>query len=156
MTPEDLTAIGITNPHHREVIKAHIEELQVNDSLPHYVPVSFLLLSLLSYIIIDCYQGSLEEWLRLLRLEEYLIPLQKEGFQTVRDTTKLNEEDLEDIGIVKLGHQKKILLAIKRVKDIISGKVVVPCVNFCCQPQMQPSIAIGPIYAQSQVFLFIN
>ena len=41
MTPEDLTAIGITNPHHREVIKAHIEELQVNDSLPHYVPVSF-------------------------------------------------------------------------------------------------------------------
>lgn len=40
MTPEDLTAIGITNPHHREVIKAHIEELQVNDSLPHFVPVS--------------------------------------------------------------------------------------------------------------------
>lgn len=40
MTPEDLTAIGITNPHHREVIKAHIDELQVNDSLPHYVPVS--------------------------------------------------------------------------------------------------------------------
>lgn len=39
MTPEDLTAIGITNPHHREVIKAHIDELQVNDSLPHYVPV---------------------------------------------------------------------------------------------------------------------
>lgn len=29
---------------------------------------------------------------------------------------------MEDIGIVKLGHQKKILLAIKRVKDIISGK----------------------------------
>lgn len=40
MTPEDLTAIGITNPHHREVIKAHIDELQVNDSLPHYVPVN--------------------------------------------------------------------------------------------------------------------
>jgi hypothetical protein len=39
-TPEDLTAIGITNPHHREIIKAHIDELQVNDSLPHYVPVS--------------------------------------------------------------------------------------------------------------------
>jgi CASK-interacting protein len=39
MTPENLVAIGITNPHHREVIKAHIDELQVNDSLPHYVPV---------------------------------------------------------------------------------------------------------------------
>lgn len=40
MTPEDLTAIGITNPHHREVIKAHIDELQINDNLPHFVPVS--------------------------------------------------------------------------------------------------------------------
>lgn len=40
MTPEDLTAIGITNPHHREIIKAHIDELQINDNLPHFVPVS--------------------------------------------------------------------------------------------------------------------
>jgi len=40
----------------------------------------------------------------------------------VRDVTQVTWEDLEDIGIVKLGHQKKILLAIKRVKDIISGK----------------------------------
>lgn len=126
MTPEDLTAIGITNPHHREIIKAHIDDLQVNDSLPHYVP------------------GSIDEWLRLLRLDEYIQPLQNEGFQSVRDMTKLNEEDLEDIGIVKLGHQKKILLAIKRVKDIINGKVVVPCVNYCCQP----TIASGPMYSQ--------
>jgi CASK-interacting protein len=130
MTPEDLTAIGITNPHHREIIKAHIDDLQVNDSLPHYVP------------------GSIDEWLRLLRLDEYIQPLQNEGFQSVRDMTKLNEEDLEDIGIVKLGHQKKILLAIKRVKDILNGKVVVPCVNYCCQP----TIANGPIYAQVLYF----
>jgi CASK-interacting protein len=40
MTPEELIGIGIVNPHHREVIKAHIDELQVSDSLPHYVPVS--------------------------------------------------------------------------------------------------------------------
>lgn len=42
------------------------------------------------------------------------------------DVTTLTWEDLEDIGIIKLGHQKKILLAIKRVKDIISGKVASP------------------------------
>lgn len=132
MTPEDLTAIGITNPYHREVIKAHIDELQVNDSLPHYVP------------------GSIDEWLRLLRLEEYITPLQNEGFQSVRDMTKLNEEDLEDIGIVKLGHQKKILLAIKRVKDILSGKIVVPCINFCCQPSSMGIQPNGPIYSQPQ------
>jgi CASK-interacting protein len=125
MTPEDLTAIGITNPHHREIIKAHIDDLQVNDNLPHYVP------------------GSIDEWLRLLRLDEYIAPLQSEGFQCVRDMTKLNEEDLEDIGIVKLGHQKKILLAIKRVKDIINGKNVVPSVNYC-----QPSLIHGSLYSQ--------
>lgn len=104
MTPEDLTAIGIKNPHHRERIKQRIDKLQVLDNLPHFVP------------------GSIEEWLQLLRLEEYIQPLLDQNYKTVRDVTQLTWEDLEDIGIVKLGHQKKILLAIKRVKDIISGK----------------------------------
>ncbi|XP_075165128.1 CRK like proto-oncogene, adaptor protein isoform X2 [Haematobia irritans] len=104
MTPEDLTAIGIKNPQHRERIKQRIDKLQVLDNLPHFVP------------------GSIEEWLQLLRLEEYLQPLLDQNYKTVRDVTQVTWEDLEDIGIVKLGHQKKILLAIKRVKDIISGK----------------------------------
>ncbi|KAL5287763.1 hypothetical protein ACFFRR_008562 [Megaselia abdita] len=104
MTPEDLTAIGITNPQHRERIKKHIDKLQVVDNLPDFVP------------------GSIEEWLRLLRLEEYIQPLLEQNYKTVRDVTQVTWEDLEDIGIVKLGHQKKILLAIKRVKDILSGK----------------------------------
>ena len=34
MTPEDLTAIGIKNPHHRERIKQHIDMLQLPDALP--------------------------------------------------------------------------------------------------------------------------
>lgn len=67
-------------------------------------------------------QGSMEEWLRLLRLEEYGPALHQQGYQTVEDVTQLTWEDLEDIGIVKLGHQKKILLAIKRVKDVRAGK----------------------------------
>lgn len=41
MTPEDLTAIGIKKPHDREKIKQHIDALQLPDSLPNYVPVSF-------------------------------------------------------------------------------------------------------------------
>lgn len=40
MTPEDLTAIGIKKPRHRERIKQHIDSLQLPDNLPHYVPVS--------------------------------------------------------------------------------------------------------------------
>lgn len=58
----------------------------------------------------------------MLRLDEYIQPLLDQNYKTVRDVTQVTWEDLEDIGIVKLGHQKKILLAIKRVKDIISGK----------------------------------
>lgn len=71
-------------------------------------------------------QGSIEEWLRLLRLDEYIQPLLAQGYRQVRDVTQLPWEDFEDIGIVKLGHQKKLLLAIKRIKDILSGKWIVP------------------------------
>jgi len=104
MTPEDLTAIGIKKPNHRKKLKAEIAQLNIADGLPEYIP------------------GSMEEWLRLLRLEEYGPALHQQGYQTVEDVTQLTWEDLEDIGIVKLGHQKKILLAIKRVKDVRAGK----------------------------------
>ncbi|KAM3959225.1 LOW QUALITY PROTEIN: CRK like proto-oncogene, adaptor protein [Aphomia sociella] len=104
MTPEDLTAVGIKKPNHRKRLKAELANLNVPDNLPDYIP------------------GSLEEWLRLLRLEEYGPALVTQGYRTVLDVTQLAWEDLEDMGIVRLGHQKKILLAIKRVKDIRAGK----------------------------------
>ncbi|XP_011493814.1 PREDICTED: caskin-2 [Ceratosolen solmsi marchali] len=108
MTPEDLTAIGIKKPNHRKRLKTEIDNLNVGDGLPEHVP------------------GSLEEWLRLLRLEEYLGALHQQGMRCVEDVTILTWEDLEDIGIVRLGHQKKLLLAIKRVKDIKAGKRIQP------------------------------
>ncbi|XP_043686801.1 caskin-2 isoform X1 [Vespula pensylvanica] len=108
MTPEDLTAIGIKKPNHRKRLKAEIDNLNIGDGLPEHVP------------------GSLEEWLRLLRLEEYLGALHQQGMRSVEDVTTLTWEDLEDIGIVRLGHQKKLLLAIKRVKDIRAGKRIQP------------------------------
>lgn len=40
MTPEDLTAIGITKPHHRKKLKAEIAQLNLPDNLPDYIPVS--------------------------------------------------------------------------------------------------------------------
>ncbi len=46
MTPEDLTAIGIKKPHHREKIKQHIDALQLPDNLPNNVPVSCELIGL--------------------------------------------------------------------------------------------------------------
>ncbi|XP_052899951.1 uncharacterized protein LOC128306467 [Anopheles moucheti] len=125
MTPEDLTAIGIRKPNHRERLKRHIDALKLPDALPGYVP------------------GSIDEWLRLLRLEEYVQPLLAQGYQTVHDVTQLTWEDLEDIGIVKLGHQKKILLAIKRVKDIISGKMMGGSAGLAAYG-LSPTIARSP------------
>ncbi|KAL1453102.1 hypothetical protein WDU94_007275 [Cyamophila willieti] len=105
MTPEDLTAIGIKKPNHRKKLKAEIAQLNISDGLPEFIP------------------GSLEEWLHLLRLNEYGPALGCQGYTSIDDVTQLTWEDLEDIGIVRLGHQKKILLAIKRIKDLKAGKV---------------------------------
>lgn len=58
----------------------------------------------------------------LLRLEEYLPAFLEQNYQTVDDVAQLIWEDLEEFGIVKLGHQKKIMLAIKRINDIKAGK----------------------------------
>ncbi|XP_066907167.1 uncharacterized protein ckn isoform X1 [Halyomorpha halys] len=108
MTPEDLTAIGIKKPNHRKKLKAEIAQLNISDGLPDYIP------------------GSLSEWLRLLRLEEYGTALRSQGYTTVEDTTQITWEDLEEIGIVKLGHQKRIMLAIKRIQDLRAGKTFPP------------------------------
>ena len=104
MTPEDLTAIGIQKPNHRKKLKSEIALLHIPDGLPDFIP------------------DTLEEWLALLGLAEYSPSLRRQGYRTVEDVTQLTWEDLEDFGILRLGHQKKITLAIKRVKDILAGK----------------------------------
>lgn len=71
-------------------------------------------------------QGSLNEWLVLLRLEDYKPNLSNQGYETIDDVLQLTWEDLEDIGVVKLGHQKRLLLAIKRIKDLKAGKTFHP------------------------------
>lgn len=54
------------------------------------------------------FQGRLEDWLALLRLEEYTTSLKQQKYVSVEQMTQLTWEDLEDIGITKLGHQKKV------------------------------------------------
>lgn len=39
---QDLTAIGIKNPNHRKKLKVEIAQLNINDGLPDYIPVSLL------------------------------------------------------------------------------------------------------------------
>ncbi|KAL3176002.1 hypothetical protein MRX96_010710 [Rhipicephalus microplus] len=103
MTPEDLTAIGITKPAHRRKLKSEISNLNISDGIPDYKPDNLL------------------TWLKLLRLEQYYGSLCQQGYATVDRVADLTWEDLEDIGIQKLGHQKKLMLAIKKVRDLNSG-----------------------------------
>ena len=69
-------------------------------------------------------QRSLEEWLYLIRLSEYTQSLLMQGYSTIEDVIQISVEDLEDVGILKLGHQKRFLLAVKKVKDLKSGKLL--------------------------------
>jgi SAM domain (Sterile alpha motif) len=125
---KDLTAIGIQKPNHRKKLKAEIAQLHIPDGLPEFIPVrpDFLVKIEVERleIILEMLQDTLEEWLSLLGLAEYSPSLRRQGYRTVEDVTQLTWEDLEDFGILRLGHQKKITLAIKRVKDILSGKFV--------------------------------
>ncbi|XP_018015356.1 uncharacterized protein LOC108672229 isoform X2 [Hyalella azteca] len=104
VTPEDLNAIGITKPAHRKKLKAEISKLNIRDGLPDYIP------------------ATLEEWLAVLKLSEYNATLQRQGYRTPVQMLQVMWEDLEEMGITRLGHQKKVMLAIKRINDIKSGK----------------------------------
>lgn len=104
MTPEDLTAIGIKKPNHRKKLKAEIVKLNIADGLPNYIP------------------PTLDEFLHLVRLMEYRGLLASQGYLSIDDLTTISIEDLEDVGIFRLGHQKRLLLAIKRAKDLKSGR----------------------------------
>ncbi|CAG2117914.1 unnamed protein product, partial [Medioppia subpectinata] len=84
MTPEDLTAIGITKPQKRQILKTEIQKLSIADGIPSFKPSSLL------------------EWLKILRLEEYFAILCQQGYDSIDRVTELAWEDLEEVGITKL------------------------------------------------------
>uniref|UniRef100_A0A0N5ADC0 Caskin-1 n=1 Tax=Syphacia muris TaxID=451379 RepID=A0A0N5ADC0_9BILA len=100
MTPEDLTAIGITDPTHRQLLHAEVRSWGLGDSWPSIVP-----------------SGSVTEWLQLIGLSEYADMFESQGYTSLIEIQKLNWEDFADIGIKKLGHLKRLELAIKKMKN---------------------------------------
>nr|XP_033816240.1 caskin-2 isoform X2 [Geotrypetes seraphini] len=100
MTPEDLTAVGVTKPGHRKKISTEISKLSVAEWLPNYTP------------------ADLMEWLSAIGLPQYHKKLVENGYDSINIVTDLTWEDLQEIGINKLGHQKKIMLAVKKLADI--------------------------------------
>jgi hypothetical protein len=67
---------------------------------------------------------------------------------SVDDVAQISIEDLEDVGLYKLGHQKRFLLAIKRIKDLKAGK---RCPQFPAvgTPKMTPH-TMGPAYQANE------
>ncbi|XGW33236.1 hypothetical protein V3C99_017589 [Haemonchus contortus] len=100
ITPEDLLSLGITNPAHRKRLMNEIHSWQITDSWPSVPP-----------------QGGLSEWLTLLALPEYISVFDSQGYDSVQEVMKLSWEDFEDIGVKRLGHLKRLGLAIKKLKD---------------------------------------
>ncbi|XP_002940028.2 caskin-2 isoform X2 [Xenopus tropicalis] len=103
VTPEDLTAIGVTKPGHRKKISTEIGKLIVADGLPQQTPV------------------DLWDWLSQLGLPEYHKQLSENGYESLSTVTELTWEGLQEIGIHRLGHQKKLLLGVKRLTDLQKG-----------------------------------
>nr|XP_057905551.1 caskin-2-like isoform X2 [Doryrhamphus excisus] len=108
MTPEDLTAIGVTKPGHRKKISMEINKLNIPEWLPEYIPV------------------ELGEWLSAIGLPQYLKRLSENGYDSISIVKDLTWEDLQEIGITKLGHQKKLMLAVKKLCDIHRAVAQVP------------------------------
>uniref|UniRef100_A0A3Q2R1N1 CASK interacting protein 2 n=1 Tax=Fundulus heteroclitus TaxID=8078 RepID=A0A3Q2R1N1_FUNHE len=100
MTPEDLTAIGVTKPGHRKKISMEISNLNIPEWLPDYIP------------------SDLGEWLSAIGLPQYHKKLSENGYDSISIVKDLTWEDLQEIGITKLGHQKKLMLAVKKLCDI--------------------------------------
>lgn len=50
-----------------------------------------------------------------------MILLNEQNYRQLTDVLNIAWEDLEDIGITRLGHQKRFMLGIKRLSDIEKG-----------------------------------
>ncbi|XP_051968701.1 caskin-2-like isoform X3 [Xyrauchen texanus] len=100
MTPEDLTAIGVTKPGHRKKISMEISSLNIPEWLPDYIP------------------SDIGKWLSAIGLPQYQIKLAENGYDSISIVQDITWEDLQEIGITKLGHQKKLMLAVKKLSDV--------------------------------------
>ncbi|XP_053131984.1 caskin-1 isoform X3 [Hemicordylus capensis] len=106
MTPEDLTAIGVTKPGHRKKIASEINSLNIPEWLPEYKPANLAL------------------WLSMIGLAQYYKVLVENGYENIDFITDITWEDLQEIGITKLGHQKKLMLAVKKLAEIQKAEFI--------------------------------
>ncbi|XP_048846387.1 caskin-1-like isoform X9 [Brienomyrus brachyistius] len=100
MTPEDLAAIGVNKPGHRKKMTSEISKLSATEW--H----------------LDQKPADLAEWLSMIGLGQYYQILVNNGYESIDFITDITWEDLQEIGITKLGHQKKLMLAVRKLAEI--------------------------------------
>ncbi|XP_066560936.1 caskin-2 isoform X2 [Amia ocellicauda] len=130
MTPEDLTAIGVTKPGHRKKISIEIGNLTIPEWLPDYIP------------------ADLGEWLSAIGLPQYHKKLSENGYDSISIVRDITWEDLQEIGITKLGHQKKMMLAVKKLCDIQKARTLAEAGNRTLRrklPSALELVAIEPL-----------
>jgi hypothetical protein len=135
-TPSDLSAIGISDPSHRNLIKQQMQRINIDE-----------LDNKLNYVLSNV--NSIECLLRLIHLEQYLDSLTQLGnFKSLQEMLNtLTWEDLEEIGIKKLGHQKKLMLVVKRMKEILNNK------NGDLKLPITQNVTVSPIKMNSSNWL---
>ena len=85
--------------------------------------------------------GSLSAWLQSLSLSEYEEVLHQQGFTALHQLRGITQDKLREIGIVKLGHVKRIL---KNIPLAMNGDEVTPPITTSgelvssCEEQPQP------------------
>ena len=127
-----MTAIGIKKPHHRKKLRTEIDKLGLQDWLPQHIP------------------QSVEHMMHILNLAMYTDNLLAQGYNTVKDVLSISIEDLEDIGFFMLGHQKRLLLGIRRVKELRSGKRPSVLVTQEYQPEEVTMTSLPPTLSSSR------
>uniref|UniRef100_UPI003CC9225D Caskin-1,Ephrin type-A receptor 6 n=1 Tax=Mus musculus TaxID=10090 RepID=UPI003CC9225D len=62
--------------------------------------------------------GRLAVWLSMIGLAQYYKVLVDNGYENIDFITDITWEDLQEIGITKLGHQKKLMLAVRKLAEL--------------------------------------
>lgn len=77
--------------------------------------------------------------MRLLRLEEYGPCLVSQGYSSVQEVATISIEDLEDTGFYRLGHQKRLTLGIRKLKELSRSGSCPPAPPVRAQEYYHPS-----------------
>ena len=95
LTEDDLASIGVKALGHRKEIMAAIERLRAGPWIPEW---------------------STPHWLKEIGMGEYAPIFAMNAITTREMVMAISEEDLEGIGVVALGHRKKMMAAIEELK----------------------------------------